>query len=722
MNKGSVSVNNISSEYIRKNLNKKNGEPIPDPSLLNVNTPCETPINANFCSENNPAPAETPRTESGDIPAPVGSQQEQNVSVPAAGRRTIDISEYLPMHYSEFIPLMYQIFFNRQPDISGMASFIQLIRNGASNAAVAYIFAISDEFADRADVKDIKLYKKKYKKYIGKLRIKRIPLFGRLAQIAALPSQLSTFYDNYEYYNGKLMNTAAALNEKYMGICANIDSLTGKLNDTIAYTSDNFCRIYGNIEELNRKLSDTAAASAENYRRLDGDIRDLDKKLSVIGALTSERYSGLGRNIKGLREKLEDTAAAFSENCRSLNGKITGIAEETLSLGKSVGTFEQESRAAFEALNELTSEQSRMTVALHEKSDGISQLITAFSENCRSLNGKITGIAEETLSLGKSVGTFEQESRAAFEALNELTSEQSRMTVALHEKSDGISQLITAVSQKTDELPEYISGIAQKTKTVIPGILGGVIAVMAGDFFFGVPSEEWGLAQHLSLNGFFEKGTEEFFRSLLRPGMNVLDVGANLGIFTLHALKADCNVYSFEPIPRIFRILEQNVKVNGFAVTGKSHLYNCAVSDKNGTSDFYCTPQMCGQSSNLFEPLTQTDEKISVQVVTLDEKLNQAGKIDVIKMDVEGAEYSALCGMKKLISRNPKIKIIMEFGPENMKRARVEPSDLLKLIKELGFRYYLIDEATGNLRSVNEEELMQCFSVNLLLTKEKIDL
>ena len=655
MNKGSVSVNNISSEYIRKNLNKKNGEPIPDPSLLNVNTPCETPINANFCSENNPAPAETPRTESGDIPAPVGSQQEQNVSVPAAGRRTIDISEYLPMHYSEFIPLMYQIFFNRQPDISGMASFIQLIRNGASNAAVAYIFAISDEFADRADVKDIKLYKKKYKKYIRKLRIKRIPLFGRLAQIAALPSQLSTFYDNYEYYNGKLMNTAAALNEKYMGICANIDSLTGKLNDTIAYTSDNFCRIYGNIEELNRKLSDTAAASAENYRRLDGDIRDLDKKLSVIGALTSERYSGLGRNIKGLREKLEDTAAAFSENCRSLNGKITGIAEETLSLGKSVGTFEQESRAAFEALNELTSEQSRMTVALHEK-------------------------------------------------------------------SDGISQLITAVSQKTDELPEYISGIAQKTKTVIPGILGGVIAVMAGDFFFGVPSEEWGLAQHLSLNGFFEKGTEEFFRSLLRPGMNVLDVGANLGIFTLHALKADCNVYSFEPIPRIFRILEQNVKVNGFAVTGKSHLYNCAVSDKNGTSDFYCTPQMCGQSSNLFEPLTQTDEKISVQVVTLDEKLNQAGKIDVIKMDVEGAEYSALCGMKKLISRNPKIKIIMEFGPENMKRARVEPSDLLKLIKELGFRYYLIDEATGNLRSVNEEELMQCFSVNLLLTKEKIDL
>ena len=302
-----------------------------------------------------------------------------------------------------------------------------------------------------------------------------------------------------------------------------------------------------------------------------------------------------------------------------------------------------------------------------------------------------------------------------------MVRENSNMIVNLHEKNDNMAQIMTAVSQKQDNLPEYISQVAQKTKTVVSGIPGGVISVMAGDFIFGVPSGEWGLAHFLSLNDHFEKGTEEAFCRLLKPGMNVLDIGANLGMFTLHALKAGCNVYSFEPSPDIFRIMNQNIKVNGFAESGLAHAFQTAVSDEEKTISFFICEGMSGHS-NMYAAEKSGDVEIQVQTTVIDEMAVLPDKVDVIKIDVEGAEYKALCGMKKLISRNPQIKILMEFAPEIIKRADVEPSDLLELIKKFGFELYLIDEATGDVSPVGYNELMQCFSVNLLLSKEKIDL
>ena len=595
---------NISAEYIRKALTSK--------CENNTDIPVEASLCGNYCVERVPTSEMAEeiilKNESGAIKRKLihfcFSHKESIKRIPVigtklveikkrkleAGRKMIDISEYLPLHYSEFIPLMYKLLLNRLPDDSGLASFVAMVKNGASNAALAYIFAVSDEFTGRAAVANLKQYKKQYKKYLRSIKIKRLPIIGRLARLAALPSQLSTFYDNYEYYNGKLMNTTAALHEKYMEIC-------------------------GNIDEMNRKLDSAAAFTSENYSSLCGEINKLN-------AFTSEKYSSL---------------------CGEIN-----------------------------KLNAFT------------------------SEKYNSLCGENQGLAG-------------------------LVRENSNMIVNLHEKNDNMAQIMTAVSQKQDNLPEYISQVAQKTKTVVSGIPGGVISVMAGDFIFGVPSGEWGLAHFLSLNDHFEKGTEEAFCRLLKPGMNVLDIGANLGMFTLHALKAGCNVYSFEPSPDIFRIMNQNIKVNGFAESGSAHTFQTAVSDEEKTISFFICEGMSGHS-NMYAAEKSGDVEIQVQTTVIDEMAVLPDKVDVIKIDVEGAEYKALCGMKKLISRNPQIKILMEFAPEIIKRADVEPSDLLELIKKFGFELYLIDEATGDVSPVGYNELMQCFSVNLLLSKEKIDL
>lgn len=292
--------------------------------------------------------------------------------------------------------------------------------------------------------------------------------------------------------------------------------------------------------------------------------------------------------------------------------------------------------------------------------------------------------------------------------------------VALHQKNDEELKIGTIVSDKMDALPEFITAKNIQSRTSIASYSDGVVGVQCGDYFFGVPSEEWGFAYFLMTNGHFEYGSEKLFCSFLKPGMTVLDIGANLGIYTLHALKAGCEVYSFEPIPRTFDILEQNVKANGFADTGKAHLYNCAVSDKNGTVDFFYTKKMCGHS-NMYQSEFDSDIKLSVPTVTVDDHLKEIHHVDVIKIDVEGAEYQAFCGMSRIIAENPQIKILIEFASGHIIRAGMQPEKILKYYSELGFYKYLITEK-GDLQAVSDDELINCFSENLLLTKECIEL
>lgn len=294
------------------------------------------------------------------------------------------------------------------------------------------------------------------------------------------------------------------------------------------------------------------------------------------------------------------------------------------------------------------------------------------------------------------------------------------IVTSLHQKVDREAGIISGISVKLDELPQFIDAKNLQSRTSIASYSDGVVGVQCGDYFFGVPSEEWGLAYFLMINGHFECGSEKLFCSLLKPGMTVLDLGANLGIYTLHALKAGCEVYSFEPLPRIYEILGQNIKANGFADIGKAHLYNCAVSSKNGTAEFFYVKQMSGHS-NMYGSEFDSDKSITVQVVSVDDCLKEIHHVDIVKIDVEGAEYDALHGMSRILSENPKIKILIEFAPGHIVRAGMAPQEVLDYYSELGFYRYLITEK-GELRTVNDDELVNCFSENLLLTKEYIEL
>jgi len=340
-----------------------------------------------------------------------------------------------------------------------------------------------------------------------------------------------------------------------------------------------------------------------------------------------------------------------------------------------------------------------------KKLPGIGRIWAMFA-----LPGRVSRLSSQM----EAVDTRVESVNIRVESVNIRVESVEKQLASLIAAVDIANQNVINANVKIDQTAILIIDAFNKNKPVVYGIPGGVTVIQMEKFIFGVPSEEWRLAKYLSQGGTFEPGTEKYFCSIIRNGMVVLDVGAYLGIYTLHALTAGCNVYSYEPTASIYKILSDNVGINGFEPTGRAHLYNLVVSDSEGEVDFALFSN--GQNNSIF---TRDEENKSIRLrsVCLDTHLNKLDRVDVVKIDVEGAEPLVLRGMKGIIANNPQIKIIMEFAPSNLKRGGTDPKDFLTAIRAMKMSIHEINEGTGQVLNIEDDELCKAFSVNVLLQR-----
>ncbi len=105
------------------------------------------------------------------------------------------------------------------------------------------------------------------------------------------------------------------------------------------------------------------------------------------------------------------------------------------------------------------------------------------------------------------------------------------------------------------------------------------------------PAEEWRLPVYQILVGPLEPGLVAVMKSVIREGNVVIDIGANVGTYTLLALQSIGSrglVVGYEPTPRVFDVLKNNVRINGFLETGRVDLRQKAVSDgRTARATFY---------------------------------------------------------------------------------------------------------------------------------------
>jgi len=194
-----------------------------------------------------------------------------------------------------------------------------------------------------------------------------------------------------------------------------------------------------------------------------------------------------------------------------------------------------------------------------------------------------------------------------------------------------------------------------------------------------------GISQELMLKGSHEPLSTKILMKNLHEGMRIADVGANLGYFALQEAKAvgpKGVVYAIEPIPQNFLLLKHNVALNNLKNT---QVINMAIGDKDGSLDLFI-----GRASNwasAFKTPINTDQKITVPCQRLDTFLKDKGKVDLVRMDVEGYEAKIVDGMEETLKQK-NLMLFMEIHPPFMGKASCKM--FLQRLDSFGFAPFAV--------------------------------
>ena len=228
------------------------------------------------------------------------------------------------------------------------------------------------------------------------------------------------------------------------------------------------------------------------------------------------------------------------------------------------------------------------------------------------------------------------------------------------------------------------------------------------------------------VNDRYEVEIKDLLHDLIRPGMTVFDVGAHVGYYTLMAARLvgpSGRVYAFEAEPENYAILKKNVELNGY--TNVTCIPK-AVSNQSGVLTLYVSSQGNDRHTIINDPRAiSLGPKREVPAITLDEFAASVGwpQVDVIKMDVEGAEPMALVGMSRLLDRSENLCLVMEFAPEIIRSGGTDPIDFLRTLTCLGIKITPVESDLSQdlfrpeqlLGAVNEAEKRG--AINLLCKK-----
>ena len=200
----------------------------------------------------------------------------------------------------------------------------------------------------------------------------------------------------------------------------------------------------------------------------------------------------------------------------------------------------------------------------------------------------------------------------------------------------------------------------------------------------------------LIFSGQFEDNEINFVKKNLGEGDIFLDVGANVGLFSLYASKAvgkSGKVIAFEPTPKIYERLEENIELNHLK---NIETYPIAISNEIGTTNFHIAEN--GYDAwNSIANLNQLGEANIAEVActTLDDFIEtekvDINRIKLIKIDVEGWELPVLQGCKNLLMQAKNMMLMVEFTDENLASSSFSAKELFEFIKSFGFNWHELD-------------------------------
>jgi FkbM family methyltransferase len=198
----------------------------------------------------------------------------------------------------------------------------------------------------------------------------------------------------------------------------------------------------------------------------------------------------------------------------------------------------------------------------------------------------------------------------------------------------------------------------------------------------------------------YESGDAKMIYELIQDGFNILDIGANIGWYSLCIAKKYPNtqVYSFEPIPNTFAQLSKNVKLNNFS---NIKIHNFGFSDEDKELGFFVSKKTSVSSSAVNLTDDVDIEEVTCCVKSMDNYFkNNKTRIDFIKCDVEGAELFVFQGGIKTIEKYKPI-VFAEMLRKWSSKFGYHPNDLINLFLTIKYECFFIKEG-GYLEKIVE--------------------
>ena len=191
-----------------------------------------------------------------------------------------------------------------------------------------------------------------------------------------------------------------------------------------------------------------------------------------------------------------------------------------------------------------------------------------------------------------------------------------------------------------------------------------------------------------------ERGEVRFLESVVKEGMNVVDVGGHIGVTTVIIAKQVGKrglVYSFEPVPEYFNILKKNLSTNKLENAAAVQL---AVTDRLETIDFY---QHGGFSGIIHD---EGAKKFKANTTTIDTFLNEQEmeRLDLIYMDCEGSELLVLKGAEESLRKN-KVQIFYEIHHDYLKHLGQSIQHIVQYLQKLEYEVHSVSLDSLSIRS-----------------------
>lgn len=219
--------------------------------------------------------------------------------------------------------------------------------------------------------------------------------------------------------------------------------------------------------------------------------------------------------------------------------------------------------------------------------------------------------------------------------------------------------------------------------------------------------------------GAYEPIESYLLKSLLESDDVAVDAGANIGFYTLliSSVVSRGQVISFEPVPRNFEILKHNISLS--PRNKNIEIINKGLWHKKDTIDFSLETSMEDNIGSFTAgKVSATIAQYKCEVIPMDDIFQNAARLDFIKMDIEGAELSALKGGQKVIEKF-RPQFLIEINRKACERFHYDPNEIAYFFKSLNYSLYQIGDVVERSQWVDDFSKIEQSNVLVLNEKRK---